>query len=154
MAVLQSVAERNSLNDMQLLAFGLIANKFLDIYSREENSDGSLISHQSKPLRLFLCGPGGTGKTHVIHSVQEVMRFYGCEHQLRFLAPTGNAAALIDGMTCHKGLGLKITSTGSSLNAVDSGDNYGVLVSIHNRTVLRDEWRNVRVLFIDEVSLL
>ncbi len=54
-------------------------------------------------LRLFLCGPGGTGKTHVIRSVQEVMKFYGCEHQLRFLAPTGNAAALIDGTTCHKG---------------------------------------------------
>ena len=73
-----------------------------------------------KPLRLFLCGPGGTGKTHVIHSVQEVMAFYGYEHQLRFLVPTGNAAALIDGMTCHKGLSLKIASAPSdSINGKD-----------------------------------
>ncbi|KLO04102.1 hypothetical protein SCHPADRAFT_841031, partial [Schizopora paradoxa] len=112
------------------------------------------VSSEIKPLRLFLCGPGGTGKTHVIHSVQEVMKYYGCEHQLRFLAPTGNAAALIDGMTCHKGLGLKITSSGSaSINGKDP-NSCEALVSIHNKTVLRDEWRNVKVLFIDEVSLL
>ncbi len=32
--------------------------------------------------------------------------------------------------------------------------NYTVLISVRNRTLLRDEWRLVKVLFIDEVSLL
>ena len=111
MVVLCMVAHKNSLNEMQLLAYGLIANKFLQSVKFSYVEQG--VTLVIDPLRLLLCGPGGTGKTHVIHSVQEVMKIYGCEHQLRLLAPTCNAAALIDGMTCHKGLGLKISATSS-----------------------------------------
>ncbi|KDQ05683.1 hypothetical protein BOTBODRAFT_89418, partial [Botryobasidium botryosum FD-172 SS1] len=52
-------------------------------------------------LRMFMTGPGGTGKTHVVKALQALMSLYGCSHCIRFLAPTGTAAALIDGTTIH-----------------------------------------------------
>ncbi|KAF8815172.1 hypothetical protein BYT27DRAFT_7080630, partial [Phlegmacium glaucopus] len=51
---------------------------------------------------------GGTGKMYIIKALQKVMMFYGCEHKIWFLAPTGSAASLVNGMTVHKGLGIKI----------------------------------------------
>ncbi|KAG1887500.1 uncharacterized protein F5891DRAFT_901016, partial [Suillus fuscotomentosus] len=57
-------------------------------------------------LRMLMTGPGGTGKTHIVKAVQRVMQHYGCAHLIRLLAPTGSAAALIDGMTVHKELGI------------------------------------------------
>jgi predicted ATPase len=59
---------------------------------------------------MLMTGPGGTGKTHVVKAVQQVMSHYGAAHQIHFLAPTGSAASLINGMTIHKGLGIKIKS--------------------------------------------
>ncbi|KAE9384724.1 hypothetical protein BT96DRAFT_744223, partial [Gymnopus androsaceus JB14] len=58
------------------------------------------------PLRLFLSSPGGTGKTHVVKAVKEVLRYFGLDHTIRFVAPTGTAANLIDGTTIHSGLGI------------------------------------------------
>ena len=72
-------------------------------------------NHAEHQLHLCLTGPGGTGKTHVVKSVQTLMKEYGCEHQICFLAPAGTAASLINGITCHKGLklGIKLKKQGS-----------------------------------------
>lgn len=63
---------------------------------------------EEEPLRMLMTGPGGTGKSHSIKALKEFMEYYGSGHRLRLLAPTGSAASLIDGMTCHKGLSMKI----------------------------------------------
>ncbi|KIO27737.1 hypothetical protein M407DRAFT_47174, partial [Tulasnella calospora MUT 4182] len=52
-------------------------------------------------LKMMMTGPGGTGKTHVIRALTALMSLYGCSHRIRFLAPTGSAASLIEGMTIH-----------------------------------------------------
>jgi len=52
---------------------------------------------------MFMTGPG-TGKTHVVKAVQKVMEYYGVAHNIRFLAPTGSAATLIDGMKSIRAL--------------------------------------------------
>ena len=39
------------------------------------------------------------------------MTFYGCEHKIWFLALTGSAASLVNEMTIHKDLGIKIVKT-------------------------------------------
>jgi len=62
---------------------------------------------------MLMTGPGGTGKTHVVKAVQALMQRYGCGHLIRFLAPTGSAASLIDGMTVHKALNIQIRSADS-----------------------------------------
>lgn len=108
-------------------------------------------------MHLLLTGPGGTGKTHVVKGLKAVMAAYGCEHKIRFLAPTGSAASLIDGMTIHKGLGIKIHSNekGKGNHKVgDDKEDYSVLITIQNRMALRAEWEDVEVVLIDEVSLL
>ena len=59
---------------------------------------------------MLMTGPGGTGKTWVVKAVHSVMQHYNCGHKIRFLAPTGSAAVLINGMTVHKRLGIKVNS--------------------------------------------
>jgi len=59
---------------------------------------------------MLMTGPAGTGKTHVVNAVRALMAKYGDKHSLQMLAPTGFATSLIDGMTIHKGLGIKIKS--------------------------------------------
>ncbi|KAH7909516.1 hypothetical protein BJ138DRAFT_977510, partial [Hygrophoropsis aurantiaca] len=61
---------------------------------------------RQEQLHMLLTGPGGTGKSHVVGALHALMSRYGKGHLLRFLAPTGSAAANIDGMTVHKAFGL------------------------------------------------
>jgi hypothetical protein len=52
-----------------------------------------------------------------------------------FLAPTGSAASIIDGMTIHKGLGIKIKAKNKGKGNRDPGsstEDYTVLISIKN----------------------
>ena len=109
------------------------------------------IEADAEPLCMLMTRPGGTGKTPVVKAVQKVMDHYGCAHKIRFLAPTGSAAALIDGMTIHKGLGIKIKSKekgkGNCKPGIDIED-YTVIISIQNCTKLHDEWRDVVVLLV------
>jgi len=77
-------------------------------------------------------------------AVQSVMQHYGCAHLIRFLAPTGSAAALIDGMTVHKGLGLKIKSLNKgkgNRQPRTTREDYSVLISMQSRTHLQEEWK-------------
>jgi hypothetical protein len=140
------------LNEAQLKAFQIITSHFIASYVNNE-VDAEPVKH----LVMLLTGPGGTGKTHIVKAIQAVMRHYGCAHLIRFLAPTGSAAALIDGMTVHKGLRLKIKSLNKGKGNHQPGcatEDYSVLISVQNRTQLHEEWKNVKYLLIDEVSLL
>jgi len=98
--IIALVKQEFQLNKKQNYTFQIISNHFLKRFILKDLDE--------KPLRMLMTGPGGTGKTHVVKALQKVMKFYGCEHKIRFLAPTGSAASLIDGMTVHKGLGIKI----------------------------------------------
>ncbi|KAE9390453.1 hypothetical protein BT96DRAFT_756903, partial [Gymnopus androsaceus JB14] len=93
--------KRFTLNQGQRRAFEIICTNLLKRYVE---SDEEWIAKD--PLRMFLTGPGGTGKTHVVRAVKEVMKYYGLDHTIRALALTGGAACLIEGSTIHKGLGL------------------------------------------------
>jgi hypothetical protein len=134
--LLKNVCTKFTLNQKQRWAFTIIANNFLHrcIY----NVEGT------KPLRMLMTGPGGTGKPHVIKAVKEVMSHYGSAHKICFLAPTGSASSLIDGMTIHKGLSIKIVNNDCHGNSGrilgKSKDDHSVLVSIRNKTAIRDEW--------------
>jgi hypothetical protein len=91
------------------------------------------MSDKPEPIRILLTGPGDTGKTHVVNALRALMAVYGSEHTLCFLAPTRSAASLIDGMTIHKGLGIKINSNKKgkgNREAGESMDDYTVLISI------------------------
>lgn len=148
--VIQQIGDRFELNEKQWIAFRIIAEHFVRQYIEKREDT-------NPQLTMLMTGPGGTGKTHVVKAVQAVMEYYGYGHVIRFLAPTGSAAALIDGMTIHKGLGIKIKANNKGKGNRKLGDSlqdYSVIVSNQNKSQLREEWKNVGYLLVDEASLL
>ena len=149
--IINIVGEQHHLEKQQWIAFRIITRSFL------ENHLNHLASKKTNPLRMLLTGPGGTGKSHVVKAVHKVMEHYRVGHTIRFLAPTGSAASLIDGMTVHKGLGIKVKSTDKgkgNRKLADNQEDYSVVITTQNKTKLRDEWRLVEIVMIDECSLL
>lgn len=60
-------------------------------------------------------------------------------------------------MTIHKGLRIKIKSNEKgkgNQNLGEDQEDYTVILSIQNKNQLREEWRDVEVVLVDEVSLL
>ncbi|KAJ3832213.1 hypothetical protein F5878DRAFT_495075, partial [Lentinula raphanica] len=100
---MHKISQDFTLNEQQQHAYHIIASSLL-------NRDVFHLPHwkNKPPLRMLLSGPGGTGKSHVVHAVRELMSHFGLQHTIRFMAPTGSAAKLINGTTVHAGLGIKI----------------------------------------------
>jgi hypothetical protein len=55
---------------------------------------------------MYLGGMGGTGKSQVIKAVVAFFEERNESHRFIILAPTGSAAALLNGSTYHSALGL------------------------------------------------
>jgi len=89
-------------------------------------------------LRMYLGGMGGTGKSRVIEAL---MHFF-CErkenHRFLVVAPTGAAAALLNGSTYHSVLGI----------------NDGEFVSAKTLAQIKARLDGVDYIFLDEVSMI
>lgn len=79
-----------TLNREQARAFRLVC-------SRTDNKD-------SQPLRMYLGGAGGTGKSRVISSIKVYLTRRGQSHRLRLASYTGVAARNVMGITVHAAL--------------------------------------------------
>lgn len=64
---------------------------------------------------VFFTGAAGTGKSHVLKIMREVLESLGLAEKVSFTAPTGVAACNIRGLTIHAwaGIGQSIFSTGT-----------------------------------------
>ncbi|KAJ6556237.1 hypothetical protein B0H19DRAFT_947758, partial [Mycena capillaripes] len=62
------------------------------------------LEQKPRQLRMLLSGPGGTGKSRVIHALQDFFRMRGQARRFRLAAFTGVAARNINGMTLHAAL--------------------------------------------------
>lgn len=91
------------------------------------------------PLRLYLGGPGGTGKSRVMQAISSYFEVRGESRRLRLAAYTGIAASNIGGVTLHSSLML--------LNAEKK-------CSARVRNELATMWQGVDHLIIDEVSMI
>ena len=70
---------------------------------------GSLCrKYSTDVIRLFLAGPAGTGKSHVIAAIQFLFSLYGKRDWLLLTATTGTASVSISGATVHSALGLRL----------------------------------------------
>ncbi|KAL1685160.1 P-loop containing nucleoside triphosphate hydrolase protein, partial [Schizophyllum commune] len=125
-ALIVDIVSEFSLNTDQERAFTLIAN------------------HAGRPqvdaLRMFLGGMGGTGKSTVIRALIEFFKRRGEEHRFIILAPTGTAAALLNGFTYHSVLGMRW----GGATSLDSSALRNVV----------DRLAGVEYIFIDEISML
>jgi len=93
---------------------------------------------------LFITGPGGTGKTKLVKHLVDYNNFIGKKTQV--CALTGCAAVLIgcNARTIHSFSGIKLCK----------GQREKIVASVlKNRNAVND-WRNVKCLILDEVSML
>jgi len=95
---------------------------------------------------IFLTGPGGTGKTFILN---EFISYYknnvsNKNFELAITSTTGSSASLLNGITLHSwagiGLGNKMV------------DHY--IEDINRNQTKKKNWIKVKVLIIDEVSML
>ncbi|KAF9516213.1 hypothetical protein BS47DRAFT_1262559, partial [Hydnum rufescens UP504] len=125
---IQQIIEQFTLNTEQAHAFRLVAEHSLN--------------PTWEPLRMFLGGAGGTGKSWVIEAHTAWFNDQNQSCRFRLCAYTGVAARNINGMTLHSALYLgqlkKMTGANGSRSQKD----------------LIDYWFGVDYLFIDEVSMI
>jgi hypothetical protein len=90
----------------------------------------------------FITGPAGSGKTHLINSYIKYLR----EHDIDvgITASTGIAATHMGGMTIHSWAGIGVAAS------LTQGD----LERMFDKSYLAKRFSRVRVLIIDEVSML
>lgn len=124
-AVIEDVITEWTLNCEQSRAFRLIA-------------EHSLTDGRHEPLRMFINGPGGTGKSRVINALRDFFRRTMQARRFRLASFTGVAARNIDGATLHSMLPLDQRKKPSSSSIQE----------------LAAMWAGVDYLFIDEVSMI
>ena len=103
-----------------------------------------------EPYRVFLSGPGGVGKSHVIRLIQsdtiKILRLSGeidpTDVSVLLTAPTGVAAFNIGGMTLH------------SAFLLGSGQLGFQQLSNDKANTLRNRLSKLKLLIIDEVSMV
>ncbi|KAF8123676.1 hypothetical protein EV363DRAFT_1114582, partial [Boletus edulis] len=111
----------------------------------EQKRAFKLVTEQStldrpSPLRMYIGGPGGTGKTRVIQAIQEYFNRVGQSRWFRVCSFMGVAARNIYGSTLHAALNLN--------------DRKGSKMSAKARRDLITKWEGVNFLFVDEVSVV
>jgi hypothetical protein len=125
----EAVVKKWTLNDEQARAFRIVAKHSL----------------QNKPdqLRMFLSGPGGTGKSRVIDALTDFFSQRGQSKRIRLCTFTGVAACNIKGMTLHSALSL-LTQGKEKKKDNDTRTNRDLVTM----------WEGVEYLIIDEVSMV
>ena len=105
-------------------------------------SQKQVIDLLSQGHNVFLTGGAGVGKSHVLKTVIDVMR--ARRMKIIVTASTGVAATLLGGVTLHSMIGLGLAQ-----------EPLVVLLNKARRSAkLRERWRLVDLLIIDECSML
>ena len=124
--LIADIINKWSLNTEQARAFTIVALHSTD--------------RKSKPLRMYIGGPGGTGKSRVIHALTEWFERRKEPRRLRLTSYTGAAAKNISGTTLHTALCLNPASKKTA--------------GTKTRADLVAMWDGVDHLLIDEVSMI
>jgi len=130
------------LNAMNVAAVGESAALQLegDQYKAYTSVTNSITSSRYTAVHFFITGPGGTGKSFLIKSLETWC--HRSKQKPLLLAPTGIAANNISGKTIHSAL--STFSDGSIYrSSIFSGDSSRA-----------DELRTIKVLIIDEISMV
>ncbi|XP_066934413.1 uncharacterized protein [Clytia hemisphaerica] len=132
-----------SLNSKQRDIFDIVLN-WGKMYVQNSKSNNPVLL---EPLRIFLTGGAGVGKSHLIKCIynclSKVLAYKSDELEkprIIKLAPTGIAAINISGTTVHTGLSIPV---GKFRNMADK-----------QRTAIRNKLHHVKLIIIDEISMI
>ena len=130
--------------------------KTIVMYHRKWCKDTVLALKQNKPIKpycLFLSGPGGVGKSHVVKLIHtDTVKLLQCAQQITaedipilLTASTGVAAHNIDGMTIHSAFLLN-----------DRKSNYSTFygLAVDTLNTLQIYLEQLMVLIINEISMV
>ena len=126
--LIDDIATEFKLNEEQDRAFRIVANH--------------ATLHQAEQLKMYIGGMGGTGKSQVIKALISLFNKRKEAHQIMILAPTGSAAALLNGSTYHSALGI------NNEQRKNQGNEHSILAQ------LRARLEGVEYIFLDEVSMV
>ena len=140
-------AKIRSLNQKQRECFDIVYNWAKNFVKHLSTVSQDIV----QPLHIFITGGAGTGKSHLIktiyHSLTKTLSYRAMsldKPKVLLVAPTGVAAVNIDGTTIHAALGLPVGHFGKKLPRL----------SDKRRTALRNKLSELRVLIIDEISMV
>lgn len=155
-SLMNRVVEKFGLNEMQSMAFRIVSRRFFVMHAGNTSNqiEGDPSATGLNSLRMFLTGPGGTGKTHIVKALADVMASYNCGHRIRYVAPTGSAAALIDGTTIHDGFNITVEKGLRSGGADSATQDWTMVIGVKQKQKLRDEWEHVWFVLMDEASMI
>ena len=127
-----------SFNRDQLLFFKYVLRKMHEVLA--------------EPIRVFLTGGAGVGKTHVVHAItQAVTKHFNfdvnCDIdtlRVLLLAPTGKAGFNIGGTTIHNGLSIPPSNASTQFRKL----------SASQLAECQSKYRHLKLLIVDEVSML
>ncbi len=136
------VSAHFTLNELQTVAFEMIANAFVEKLAAGYKLQQSVKKSTSKsPFVMYMGGEGGDGKNKSYRCIDFFLRRNGfVQVQFALCAPTGIAASLIKGQTFHSMLSLR---GGSEFNARRRPSEKA-----------KSDMAAVLVLVVDEVSML
>jgi hypothetical protein len=126
-----ALTQKWALNKLQSMAL-LLPAAFLD------KQGTRLQDSEAKQHFQYVGGEGGTGKSRTIHAIKDMFRLKDVVHTLLLTGASGNAAALIGGVTLH-----------SALNIAFHGRT-GVIKNVSEEEKLR--WKEKVMLIVDEIS--
>ncbi|EAQ84157.1 predicted protein [Chaetomium globosum CBS 148.51] len=86
----------------------------------------------------YIGGEGGTGKSRVIHAIKDMFRLKDGLHTLLLTGASGNAAALIGGVTLHSAANIAFEGRAATAKNVSEEEKL--------------RWKNMIMLVIDEIS--
>ncbi len=125
---------------MQNTAFRMVASAFLRKIAQGYEESTVPESSVQQPLKMFLGGEGGTGKSRVIQALLYFAEKWNVPGSIRTCALTGIAASLAQGQTFHSLIGLR------------GGIGYNTSTSPSEKA--KKNLQNFLVLILDEVSML
>lgn len=86
----------------------------------------------------YVGGEGGTGKSRVIHAIKDMFRLKSGLHTLLLTGASGNAAALIGGVTLHSAANIAFEGRAATAKNVSEEEKL--------------RWKNLIMLIVDEIS--
>ena len=135
------------LNTQQKTAFELVQSYFKTL---ADFNDG-LINTKPEPVHIYISGPGGTGKSHLIRMIREMIIRSSLKNSTSqspavvVVAPTGIAAYNIEGITIHRALNLPVQHGSCPKYVPLKGERL---------SAMRKQWVYTNTIIIDEISIV
>jgi hypothetical protein len=139
---LEECASKHTLNTSQRLALLIVALQVCKFHINSALTEDR--RKKLQPLKFYLGGQAGSGKSRVLLAVQDFFQSYGLTVLFRITAKTARAAASVSGSTLDKARQKTYSNTNRPEKSKPTSSKWRRLNKI---------WENVDFLFNDEVSL-